>query len=123
MNARTATHSVFVLVALAVALAVGALLGALATSTGADAVQPPAVEQPTVDYSYGDPFLTALAPNSGFTPAEVERLVTAADRVCEGFLAGVPYVQIADGVAASVGVDDTEARRFAAIAASTHCAP
>ncbi len=68
-----------------------------------------------------DPFVVALMPGTEVSPARARALLTAADRVCEGLVAEVPVVVMADSIAARFGVDDTQARHFVNLAATSHC--
>jgi hypothetical protein len=137
-HARAARHAraALVLVALAVALAVGALLGVAASPSGADAVQPvaPAVDEPAVPaapalptlpgYDAADPFVVALlGPDTDASPERVVELLLAADRVCEGFTAEVPVVDLADTVAEELSLTDEEARAFVNTAGTVRCYP
>ncbi len=121
MSARSAARAALSLVALAIALALGAVLGVAASPSTADAVQAPASAVVVESALDDDPFLVALLGEATGLPANADELSLAADRVCEGFAAGVPLVSMTDRIAVEFGVDDEESRRFVNLAGVTRC--
>jgi len=63
----------------------------------------------------------ALGEGTDFTQAQVDEILLAADRVCEGITAGVPVVVMADTLVQTQGIGDEAARDFVNLAATTRC--
>jgi uncharacterized protein involved in copper resistance len=100
---------------------IGGLLLALSAPQAAQPVEfdritldAPATPAPAVD-----PVIEQLMPGTEVTPERAQQLAEAADRVCEGVAAQVPVVDMAATLSADLGLDDTEARTFVAVAADT----
>lgn len=62
-----------------------------------------------------------LGGRTDYTTVEVERLHEAADRVCEGFVAQVPLVEMEPELVREFSFTGAEAHRFVKVAHSVQC--
>lgn len=129
---RAATTSVLTALLLAAfaGLAVLLLPASAGAVTATDHGQPPVVAATALppgavapaQADAPDAFLAALlGPATDLAPGQAETLTAAADRVCEGFTAGVPVVVMADRLSAELGLTDEEARHLVNTAGTVHC--
>ena len=115
-------------------LLTGVLAGAFAqipSGSVAQADAPPAIAEPTpapvevlapsvsgVDAEF---IVALVGPATDLAPEHSLELVYAGHRVCEGFTAGVPMVDLADSLVAAHGFTDEEARAFITLADEFYC--
>lgn len=62
-----------------------------------------------------------VGPGTDLAPGQALELVYAGHRVCEGFTAGVPMIDLADALVAEFGVTDEDARAFITLADEFYC--
>lgn len=62
-----------------------------------------------------------VGPDTDLAPGQALELVYAGHRVCEGFTAGVPMVDLADALVAELAVTDEDARAFITLADEYYC--
>jgi hypothetical protein len=123
---RHATTAVLAAAVLTAFAALAAIL--LPASAGAvqPAQRPATVELAPAMHSTattGSPFLTALVgPGTDLTEGQAAELIAAADRVCEGFTAGVPVAVMSTTLMTELSLTGEEARHLVNTAAVLHCA-
>lgn len=119
MTTSARTLAAFVLV---VAALIG--LGALLTSDYSSPVEPVSVSQAAVvspAVTVLDPVLSAAFGDADFTEAQTQEVWLAADRICEGYTAGVPLMVMADQLVAEQGITDEQAHDFVRLVVQTRC--
>jgi hypothetical protein len=124
MTRTAARHAVTALVLLAVAALLGLMAALLMPAPPAQAVQAPPTPatQPVTPADTGDAFLAALAPATDLPADTAAALTEAADRVCEGFTAGVPVAVMTTTLMGELSLTGEEARTLVGVATSTRCA-
>lgn len=126
----TRTRRTLLLLATFGVLLTGVLAGAWSAIPGdlpaaaADQLPAPAVAiaipAPVLD-GVDAAFVAQLLPASEVTDARALELASAGHRVCEGFTAAVPMVDLADSLATGLGFTDREARAFITLAGEFYC--
>jgi len=113
-------HATTAVLFAAVALGFAAVAALLLPSSAA-AIQGPTDTPPAVSEAASGFLVALIGPGTDLPAERAEELTLAADRVCEGFTAGVPEGMMIRTLSDEEGLTLTEAHQFVETAAAVHC--